>query len=161
MTGRLVRCLMAGLLVCVAPSAQAALLTSCSVTTNTVPFGNYDPLSSASVDATGNIAVACTGLLNFLVSYDISLGTGGAGSFSPRQMAHGVSDRLNYNLYTTSARSAIWGDGNGGTVTVSGSAKGVLGSVTTNYTVYGRIPGGQSNVKAGSYSDSILVTVSY
>jgi spore coat protein U-like protein len=72
-------------------------------------------------------------------------------------MAMGAS-QLSYNIYTTSGYSAIWGDGTGGTVTQSFSALLSLGTVT--YATYGRIPAGQY-IAAGSYGDSITVTLMY
>jgi spore coat protein U-like protein len=102
------------------------------------------------------------------VSYTIQLNAGSSGSFSPRKLASGAN-LLNYNLYTTSARTTIWGNGSGGTSTVGGSF--TLGNCTLlllcsdetesrNHTAYGRIPASQ-NVPAGSYSDTITVTVNY
>src|SRR6266487_1298814 len=53
--------------------------------------------------------------------------------FIPRKMVN-AGTLLNYNLYTDAARTTVWGDGTGGTVTVSGSSNG-----STTHTVYGRI----------------------
>jgi len=137
-----------------------------------VAFGAYNRLSMASADSTGTVTAQCTGGGGLLsaenVSYTIQLNAGSSGSFSPRMMASGAN-LLNYNLYTTSARTTIWGNGSGGTSTIGGAftlgtcALFVLCSNETEsrpHTVYGRIPAGQ-NVPAGSYSDTITVTVTY
>jgi spore coat protein U-like protein len=138
-----------------AGQAHAALL--CTVATLPVAFGSYDALSSSAVDSTGQVSVSCLGLL-FPISYTISLSSGGAGNFSPRKMALGAG-RLNYNLYSDSARNSVWGDGTGGTSTVSDTYSSLLGA-TKLYTVYGRVSGSQ-NVAAGVYVDSVVVTVIY
>jgi spore coat protein U-like protein len=68
---------------------------------------------------------------------------------------------LNYNLYTTSARTTVWGDGSSSTGTVSDSYLLGLGAGTsTDYTVWGRIPM-QQNVPTGTYNDSVVLTVEY
>ncbi len=69
-------------------------------------------------------------------------------------MAKGA-DRLNYNLYTNSSHTIVWGDGTGVTVTVSGNA------ATASHTVYGRIAGSQNAARLGAYTDSITVTVTF
>jgi spore coat protein U-like protein len=71
-------------------------------------------------------------------------------------MANGAN-LLNYAVYTDSARSTVWGDGGAGaTATIDGTGSGTAQSTT----IYGRIPAGQT-VPAGSYSDTVNVTVTY
>jgi spore coat protein U-like protein len=70
------------------------------------------------------------------------------------------SHQLNYNLYTNSARTSIWGDGSSGTNTVGDSYTLGIGTTVNDYTVYGRIPALQ-NAYSGFYSDSVIVTVEY
>jgi hypothetical protein len=63
---------------------------------------------------------------------------------------------ISYNLYTTSAHSTIWGDGTGGSITVTGSDT----TTTKNYTIYGQLPTPQG-VTPNTYTDTITVTVTY
>ena len=145
----LVPALLAALLVSIALPARAAV--NCTVTSSGVVFGSYDTFSSTPLDGTGPIQIVCNGN----PSFSISLSTGGSGSYAPRAMASG-SYRLNYNLYTDAARTTIWGNGTGGTQTVSGtSPKPVIDA-----TVYGRIPARQ-NAAMGNYSDTVTVTVTF
>ena len=97
-----------------------------------------------------------------LVTYDVTLGKGlNSTTYSPRRMASGAN-LLNYDFYTSSAYSSIWGDGTGGSQKVSGTLNIlVVGGTTNQLVVYGRIPGSQSTVRAGSYSDAVVVTVTY
>lgn len=143
-------------------SALCTLLCSCSVSTDAVAFGVYNPLPSTSLDGTGNVRVTCGGVLALLVPYDIALNIGSySTSFSPRKMASG-SNRLDYDLYTSSARSIIWGDGSGTTQIVSDSITiALLGGTSKDHAVYGRIPGNQTTTPPGVYSDTVTVTVTY
>ena len=138
-------------------SALLCVNCSCTVTTTPVNFGAYAPLSGLNRDATGNVAMRCTTLAGLLIDYSIDLGMGSnSTSFSPRKMASG-SNRLNYDLYTS-----IWGDGNSGTSHVTGSATlKLLSATTVNHTVYGRIPANQKTLPVGSYSDPVVVTITY
>ena len=143
-------------------SALLCVNCSCTVTTTPVNFGAYAPLSGLNRDATGNVAVTCTIVLALLQGYTIDLGTGNSTSFQPRQMSSG-SNRLNYNLYTSSAYTSIWGDGTNSTSSVAGdpSLLKLLSTTTVNHPVYGRIPANQKALPVGSYSDPVVVTITY
>jgi spore coat protein U-like protein len=134
----------------------AAAWADCTVSVGApLNFGTYPPFSSTATTTTGNLTVACT---SFSGSYVIALnaGTSGSGSFSGRAMSDGSFD-LGYQIYTDAAHSMTWGDGTAGTVTVSGSCSG---SCTYTPTLYGEIAA-QQKVGPGSYTDSVLVTVTY
>lgn len=135
----------------------AGLGCSCSVATTAVAFGAYVP--TALKTSNGNVAVTCSALVIFTASYVISLAKGNSTTYTPRFMSL-VSNQLNYNLYTTAAFTSIWGDATGGTVRVSDSYTSIGLSTTRNYTVFGRIPASQF-VSPGTYTDSVLVTVTY
>lgn len=141
-------------------AACVGLGCSCSVSALPVVFGSYNPISSTNTDSTGTVNVTCSALVIFSTSYSIQLGTGGSGNFSSRSMLGLSGMNLNYNLYTTSARITIWGDGTASTSTISDSYTALLLSETRGYTVYGRIPAAQV-VNASSYTDSVVVTVVY
>lgn len=127
-----------------ATTAQA----TCTVSASGVLFGGYDVFSASPNDSAGSVSVDC----DPATPYTISLSAGG-GTYSQRHMSTGT-DLLGYNLYTDASRSIVWGDGSSGTGTVGGSA------ASENHTVYGRVPAGQ-NVPAGSYGDTIMITISF
>lgn len=133
------------------------ILSPVSVTATPVDFGVYDPSTGGTTTANGSVTIACGLSVDALPNFIVSLSQGQAPSYSPRRMVSGVSN-LNYNLYTTASHTTIWGDGSGGTSTQSNGGLVVLGSL--NFTVYGGILGGQF-IRAGAYTDSIVVTVSY
>jgi spore coat protein U-like protein len=127
---------------------QQSWAVSCSVSTQGVNFGAYDPFGVIPHDNTGSVTISCDGV----ISFQISLNTG-MGSYAARQMTSG-SSTLHYNLYTDATHTTVWGDGTGGTGTRGGQL------LDGNFTVYGRIPTRQ-NVSVGTYSDAIMVTVDY
>lgn len=137
-----------------------AIGASCTVSSTATAFGYYDPVNPTANDTTGSISVSCQAAVALGVSYQISLNAGAYGSLSQRQL--GSSDsRLGYQLYTSTARSTVWGDGTSGTSAVSdGYLLAVLTVVTRSYSVYGRMPAGQ-NVAPGTYNDAITVQLTY
>ena len=134
--------------------AQAA----CSASSQSVPFGSYNPFTLTATDASGNVNVSCTGI-GILFSYNIKLSTGASGSFANRTLKLGGAS-LNYNLYTSVLRVSVWGDGSGGSFTITDGYLISVGTVSRDYPVYGRLFA-QQNVAAGAYTDTILVTVDY
>jgi len=133
-----------------APPAHA-----CTVSATGVAFGAYDTLSAAPDDGTGSIVLVCHPNVH---APSVELDAGLSGLFSPRRMNSGAA-ALDYNLYTSATRLIVWGNGLGGSVAVTLTGGGVTaGQRTFERTIYGRIPAGQS-VPAGTYGDTIVVTV--
>lgn len=135
---------------------------TCSVSATPVAFGAFNPLTGASHDATGNVAFACGGVAGLLIPYTITLSTGSSNNYPARRMVNGANF-LTYNLYRDSTRQTIWGNGTGGSATVTGNLLlDLLGlSPPTNIPVYGRISPGQITAVPGIYADTITVTVTY
>ena len=131
----------------------AICAADCSITTTGVNFGPYNVFDTAPVDSTGSVRYQCSGNTP---SFTIAIGLGSSPTFAMRTLRNG-SEALNYNLYLDAARTSIWGEGTSGTAlfTVANpSGKAV------SLTIFGRIPAGQ-DVAAGSYSDSIVVTIQF
>ncbi|MEO7335412.1 MAG: spore coat U domain-containing protein [Caldimonas sp.] len=159
------RWLLAGCLLLGAAAPAHALCTlacSCQVVATPVVFASVNPLSASPVDSTGKVTVTCGGLGSLAVPYTLAASAGISGVMTSRRMAAGAN-RLAYNLYTTSTYLTVLGDGTGGTVTAAGSVlTGVLGQqASQDTTLYGRIAGGQNQVVPGSFTDSVIVTVTY
>jgi spore coat protein U-like protein len=60
---------------------------------------------------------------------------------------------ITYTLFQDSSRSQEWDN----TTTKSGTGTGA----DQNFTVYGRIPSGQSISNTGSYGDTVIATITY
>ena len=152
---------LAALLAC----GEAAAVVDCTVSTTGVAFGTYDPLAATPNDSTGNVTLVCTHVSGGAtrVTYSVALSRGSSGTFSQRQLRAGASV-LNYNLFSNSARSAVWGDGAAGTTVAGGSTTvgpGVgNGRRESVHPIYGRIPA-QQDALSGNYADSIIVTLTF
>lgn len=129
-------------------SATPAAAASCTVAAQGVNFGNYDVFALSHLESVGNIRVQC----DAATSVEVSLSPG-LGDFTARRMSAGA-DELVYNLYTSSSRTTVWGDGTGGTATVSTDA------LTADLTLYGTVPARQ-NARPGLYTDTVVVTITY
>jgi spore coat protein U-like protein len=148
-------------LLATAAMAALALLApdvarACTVSAAGVSFGNYDTLSPAPDDGIGSVSVTCHPHVHFA---DVGLTAGQSLNYSARTMRNGAAS-LSYNLYTDAARTTVWGDGVVvPSVTVNpGSVNS--GTRTIVRTIYGRIPAQQS-VPFGTYSDTIIVTITF
>ncbi|ASG20478.1 MULTISPECIES: Csu type fimbrial protein [Nitrospirillum] len=126
----------------------------CTVSVTTLNYGTYIPFRAFPTNSTGGVTVDCTAALP--AGYTVTLSSGNSGSYSSRRMLYGGYN-LNYQLFTDSLRSNIWGDGSGSTRTVVGDC---LSPCHTVHPIYGSMPAGQI-VQPGAYSDTITVTVIY
>ena len=143
------------------------MAASCTLNTTSAIFGSYD--NTLNETAVATFSGTCSkggGADPDMTGATVTLSTGTSNSFASRQMAKGT-DRLNYNLYTSAARTTIWGDGTGGSGTVAalvvqGNGKFLNNNSSRNFSIaaYGRIPAGLDAVP-GAYSDTITVTMSY
>jgi spore coat protein U-like protein len=140
---------------------RPACAQTCTVSGTGVAFGTYTPFSGSGVTTTSTITVTCNpGVISLNLSYTIALGIGGGTSYALRSMG-GPTPRLRYQLYRDSGYSQIWGDGSAGTFTVTDTISlGLIFPITRNYTVYGSIAANAA-YSVGSYSDPVVVTVTY
>jgi spore coat protein U-like protein len=125
--------------------------TNCAVSASTLNFGSVGVLRS-SVDASSSVTVTCTNAL----PYTIALDGGSSGATNPTQRVMSqASQHITYGLYRDSARAQPWGDAVG-TNTAAGSGSGLAQTLT----VFGRVPA-QTTPTPGTYSDTVVVTISY
>jgi len=137
-----------------AGTPQASLAgPACAFTSETpVSFGVYDVFTALpNNNGVGSIVIKCTGGGG---PYDVTLSTGQSNNYVSRLMRSG-NYLLNYNLYTSTARTIVWGNGSGGSSRVS-----VPKNSTQTLSIFGHIPARQ-DVAVGVYSDNIHVTVHF
>lgn len=123
---------------------------ACTIDIAALSFGSIDPLANAASDSVTTFTVTCP----VDTAYSATV-TAGAGSYADRRMTS-AGGTLDYQLYTEASRSLVWGDGSAGTSVISGSA----GPAGVTRSLYGRVPA-QPMAIPGSYSDTLLVTVTY
>jgi len=135
------------------PLAFAQPDVTCTAGNAIINFGSYDVLGGSVLDGTGSITVTCVssggGPPSRIITYTARLMPLG----SPRTLAHLTgTDRLNYNLYVDSARTQVWGDGTGGTFTITGTIAVPRNSSVTDApkNFFGRIAPGGQDVSAAS-----------
>jgi spore coat protein U-like protein len=137
-------------------TVTATVSAECTVSTATLNFGAYDPVAAnlaAPKDSTSVINVYCTKGTLATVSLDNGLWLSGG---NRRIKGTTLGDFLNYQLYNNAGRTVIWDNVN----TDSGTSTSKLIPINGGFTAYGRIFAAQ-DVRADSYTDTILVTVNY
>ena len=127
--------------------------STCTITSTPVNFGAYSVFSmSPNNNSGGSIIIVCTNGSGG--PFDVMLSTGASNGYASRVMKSGINT-LNYNLYTSAARTAVWGDGTGGSSVMRANKGG-----TTTLTLFGQIPA-EKDANVGTYSDSITATVNF
>jgi spore coat protein U-like protein len=131
-------------------SISATVLDLCKVTADSVAFGNLSNTSSTNEASAGNIEVICTSAKS---SVTVTLGSGENADGTQRQMVSSGGDTVPYALHSDSAHSNA--------VAVDGAIYTGAVAVATpkNIAVYGQVPAG--DYVAGSYTDTVLVTLTY
>ena len=146
-------------------NVTATISATCTMSNTDLDFGDYDATgtnSSRDLLATATISTSCTSGTNGVISM-----SGGShvlfcvSSKCHRQMANqDETSFLRYNIYTNESLSwgSVWSDNTSATNEVVQ----VIGSgVSQNTTVYGEITKNQRNAVAGSYTDTITITLNY
>lgn len=145
----------------ISPWARAlCLVCTCTASAQTINFGAYTITANSTVNGTFN--VSCTTTVAISTSVTIAASVGSGTSYSSRVMKNGTAS-LNYNLYTTTpVPSTIWGNGTGGTGTITSATLliGILQPTIFTMTIYGLIPSSQ-DVIPGTYNDTLTVTTTY
>jgi len=144
--------------------ASATVINDCIVTATPINFGGSVGVLTGALTATGTITAKCTNSDSYTIA--LNKGTTTGASLTNRLMAGSGSAVVQYELFTPTTISStggagcnyatIWGDATTGTSTVGGTGTGVAQS----YTVCGQVQA-QTTPAPGTYTDTILVTVSY
>jgi spore coat protein U-like protein len=133
------------------------LLAITSIDLGSLNFGTLPSLFTTAVSAqssgpSGILQVICTGA----ISVDVSISTGLHASGSQRQLASGAN-RVPYNLYVDSGLTTQFNGATARTLAVS-----PIGATTTlNMPIYGRIQPNPGVYAAGTYTDTVQITVTW
>ncbi len=130
-------------------TASANYVAACTLAVTSMNFGTMLTLASP-VDATSTVTATCSASS----PYSIKLNDG-MNSVGPQLRQLGLAGiNVPYALYKDAARTLIWGN-------TPATQRDATGAGTSQaYTVYGRIPA-QSTPPAGTYTDTVIVTVSF
>ena len=146
-------------------TVSADINASCTMNVTDLNFGAYDPIvANATEGLTGSATVSstCTSGATGVVTMSGGLhSTFCMSSKCYRRMANaGETSFLRYNIYTNASYSwgYVWTDNPVDTKTVGQ----VTGSgISQDLTVYGEVHKNQTNASAGSYTDTINVTLRF
>lgn len=114
-------------------------------------FGTYSPFDAGVLDQAGSVTVKCTNT----TGYSVQLGAGNNESGGDRRMVHDTDteELLGYSLFQNTERTTAWGIG-----AANSKTEQVGNGSNQAHSIFGRIAAGQ-NVKPGSFSDTVAVTV--
>jgi spore coat protein U-like protein len=162
-----VRAALAGLFCAAVVAASPEWVTATTCRFNAgypapMTFGNFDTISGSSVTATTTIQYNCGHPLPANVTMSADGGLNGTVSARAMKEIGGTGDLLPYTLSLNASYSPVFGDGTSGTQTYSAT---VRTTSTVTVTIYGiinaAIPGGAGDVHAGSYSDTVTITMTF
>ncbi|MFM5885436.1 MAG: spore coat U domain-containing protein [Novosphingobium sp.] len=130
---------------------RAQVINGCTV--NALPLIFTVPVpTNLNVDSSTTISIACTPNIPFTLDIDNGLYANGIN----RRVFNATANAfINYDVYKDPPRSQVWGTG--GAKNLTGNS-GITGLVVLP--VYGRLASSR-NLKAGNYSDTLTVTISF
>lgn len=134
-------------------AVSANVMATCGVSTTGLAFGTYDPTSGLALNQTATITTTCTNGTPYNIGLDAGTGTGATTAI--RIMTDTTADQLPYGLFQDVGHTTNWGN-TIGTDTVAGTGTGAAQATT----VYGQIAAA-TPANTGSYTDTVLLTVSY
>lgn len=145
---------------CLLLAAPAHALYSCNVTPGAIGVA-YDPLAAASKVTQSSVTVTCLRAAGDSATLDFVLtASNGANSTGQGNYARLGTQTMSYDLFRDSLCTTRWRDA--GNTYFSGPlnfAGALSASVTFDY--WACIPSGQTSLAAGTYADSVLVTLTY
>jgi spore coat protein U-like protein len=118
--------------------------------TATLDLGSSGVIN-ANHDANTPLHIQCTNTTPYTIGLDAGTTTGA--TVAQRLLVNGAAT-VNYNLYTASNYTTIWGNAGGALVNSTGNGADQL------FTIYGRVPA-QTTPAPGTYTDTVTVTVTY
>ena len=141
-------------------TVQLTVTSSCTIGAATLNFGSVAGTSLLATPVTGSttVSVTCTNGS----PYSIGMGQG-ANYLSTNRMASGTN-YIGYNLYTDSAYTHLWGTTTSASSCTGGSNTCDLGTgngSAQTVTIYGQIPIVATAPASGSYSDTVIMTITY
>jgi spore coat protein U-like protein len=154
---------LAVLLAAALPLASAQAATFCGGNNVSISLGAYDGFQPTALDSSGTLVVTCF-RSGGPPTTTVTVGLGPSsvsGTIATRQLLLVAgTDRLDYNLYRNAGRTLVWGTTVGAdtvsqNITVPNNAANSI-----SFMLFARINAAQ-DVRAGTYNDSLTVTVTF
>lgn len=125
----------------------------CTISTNNITFDDAGIIAS-NIDTSADLTIDCTKRTPYMIG--LSDGSVGKNTDTGNRQMQSGSDKVDYQLYSNSGYSTVWGNTRGTDTVDSDSAAGE----NEIHTIYARVPAPQ-NVPAGDYSDTVIATIWY
>lgn len=134
--------------------------TECKVNPDggtTLDFGTYGVVDK-DIDQKGSISVQCTKDTPYSIGLNAGANPSTANDVNTRRMkGPGANDYVGYQLYSDDGRKTVWGNA---------EKKDTVGSkigdgTAQPYQVHGRVSKSAAVVAAGTYTDTVTVTVTF
>ena len=128
-------------------TVRATVGSECEVEGGTLDFGSY---TGEAKNGFATIKYDC----NLPSDISIALSAGASTVEDQRLMVHegNSTTTMEYQLYRNEGRNQVWGSAPERSVNEEGATEGEV-------TVFGHIPGNQTQVIAGTYSDVVTITL--
>ena len=141
-------------------TVQITITAACNINASTLDFGSNagTALLAGSLTASTTVSVTCTNGS----PYSIGMNNGANASGTQRRMINGANF-ISYDLYTDAGHVNAWTTAsNSATCTSANScALGTGNGSAQSTNIYGVVPSVAVAPAAGSYSDSVTMTVTY
>ena len=136
---------------------------SCTISVTNLDFGTYDPMvANATQDLTASATVSPNCTLGAFVTVKMGNGLHAtysagrtralfSGNYSRHMSNVGSDSKLRYELYKNEGHTDVWTEIGGRSVVGTGTSD--------DLTVYGKVFQNQQAAAAGSYTDTVTVTV--
>lgn len=122
----------------------------------------YDPTGTnlaANQDTTASVSTTCTSgaAATITLGQGLHPDTGSTDALPLRRLSNGAGTPgfLSYSLSSDSNRVVPWGNVGAAGIAVVGTG------VTVPVTVYARVPAAQTSAVAGTYTDTVIATITY
>ena len=134
---------------------SATITAACAVGSSTLAFGTFIP-GGAALNVNGSLRITCTNGSSYSIA--LNAGTGPGATIPVRVLTNpSPAGTLQYTIYTTTARTTVWGNGSAGP-TVTGTGSGVAQTVTVPGTIFA---GQGATATTGNYTDTVSITVTF
>ena len=141
-------------------TVQITITAACNINASTLDFGSNagTALLAGNLTASTTVSVTCTNGS----PYSIGMNNGANASGSQRRMINGANF-ISYDLYTDAGHANAWTTASNSTTCTSANscALGTGNGSAQSTNIYGVVPSVAVAPAAGSYSDSVTMTVTY
>ena len=132
----------------------ATVEDSCTVSDTTMTFPTMSVVNGTNHDSSATVSLTCTLGADYNVSLDMGLQED-TGAGVRRLHDSTTGEYIPYDLYHTSVGGTLWDD------TVVYDPAGTATGGADSFVVFGRIPSTAANVTAGTYTDTVTITIGF